>query len=366
MPFGLTNAPTYFMNLMNKVFMEELDKFVIVFINDILIYSQSAEEHGQHLRIVLGKLCDHQLYAKFTKCEFWLQKVSFLGHILTAEGVIVDPEKVIAVANWKRPASVTEIQSFLGLTGYYKRFIEGFSKITRPVTMLLQKDNKLQWINACERSFCELKRKLTTALVLVLPDIQKDFTIYCDASRQCLCCVLMQEERVVAYTSRQLKTHEQNCPTHDLELAVVVHTLKIWRHYLIGNKCEIYMDHKSLKYIFTQSDLNLKQRRWLELIKNYNLKIHYHPGKANIVVDALNRKAYCHHLVTQKLELCKEMRKLNLTIVPHSLNYNLTVHPVLYDQIKEAQKDDEELMKIKAQTGENKAPDFVSAIRGTH
>jgi hypothetical protein len=146
----------------------------------------------------------------------------------------------------------------------------------------------------------------------------------------------MQEGRVVAYASRQLKTHEQNYPTHDLELAVVVYALKIWRHYLIGNKCEIYMDHKSLNYIFTQPSLNLRQRRWLELIKDYNLEIHYHPGKANVVVDTLNLKAYCHHLVTQKPELCEEMRKLNLTIVPHSLNCNLTVHPVIDNQIKES------------------------------
>jgi hypothetical protein len=276
--------------------------------------------------------------------------VSFLGHILTTE-VVVDPEKVTAVANWKRPTFVTEIRSFLGLAGYYRRFIKGFSKIARPMTMLLQKNKKFKWTNACKRNFCELKRRLITAPVLVLPDIHKDFTIYCDASMQGLGCVLMQEGRVVAYASRQLKTHEQNYPTHDLELVVVVHTLKIWRHYLIGNKCEIYTDHKSLKYIFTQLNINLRQRRWLELIKDYNLEIYYHPGKANVVVDALSQKAYCHHLVTQKPELCEEMRKLNLTIVPCSLNYNLTVHPVLDDQIKEAQKNDEELMKIKAQTG---------------
>jgi hypothetical protein len=138
MPFGLTNAPAYFMNLMNKVFMEELDRFVIVFIDDILVYSRSAEEHGQHLKVVLKKLRAHQLYAKFSKCEFWLQKVNFLGHILAAEGVAVDPEKVTAVANWKRPTTVTEIRSFLGLAGYYRRFIEGFSKIAKPMTKLLQ------------------------------------------------------------------------------------------------------------------------------------------------------------------------------------------------------------------------------------
>jgi hypothetical protein len=196
---------------------------------------------------------------------------------------------------------------------------------------------------------------LTTTPVLTLPDTRKDFTIYGDASRRGLGCVLLQYGRVVAYASRQLKTHEQNYPTHDLELVAVVHALKIWRHYLIGNKCDIYTDHKSLKYIFTQSDLNLRKRRWLELIKDYNLEIHYHPSKANIVADAMSQKAYCHHLVTQESELCEEMQKLNLTIVPCFLNF---VHPILDDQIKEAQKDDAELMKIKAQTSENKTLDF--------
>jgi hypothetical protein len=229
-----------------------------------------------------------------------------LGHILTVEGVAMDPEKVTAVANWKRPTTVTEIQSFLRLAGYYRRFIEGFSKITRPMMKLQQKDQDFDWTNACERSFCELKKRLTTALVLILPNIHRDFTVYCDASRRGLGYVLMQEGGVVAYASRQLKTHKENYPTHDLELAAIVHALKIWRHYLIGNKCEIYTNHKSLKYIFTQPNLNLRQRRWLELIEDYNLEIHYHPGKTNVVADALSRKAYYHHLVAQESELCEE------------------------------------------------------------
>jgi hypothetical protein len=269
MSFGLTNAPAYFMNLMNKVFMDELDKFVVVFIDDILIYSKSIQEHEQHLRVVLEKLRIHRLYAKFSKCEFWLERVAFLGHILTAEGVAVDPEKVEAVSNWQRPTNVSEIRSFLGLAGYYRRFIEGFSKIARLMTELLKKVKKFAWIESCERSFQELKQRLTTAPVLTLPDIHRDFVIYCDASRQGLGCVLMQDGKVVAYASGQLRTHEQNYPTHDLELAAVVHALKIWRHYLIGNKCEVYTDHKSLEYIFTQPDLNLRQRRWLELVKDY-------------------------------------------------------------------------------------------------
>ncbi|MBJ4174438.1 Ty3/Gypsy family RNase HI domain-containing protein, partial [Salmonella enterica subsp. enterica serovar Typhimurium] len=167
----------------------------------------------------------------------------------------------------------TEVRCFLGLAGYYRRFIENFSKIAKPMTELLKKDQKFLWSNACEESFQVLKERLTTAPVLVLPDIHRSFDIYCDASRRGLGCVLMQEGKVVAYASRQLRPHELNYPTHDLELAAVVHALKIWRHYLIGNRCEVYSDHKSLKYLFTQPDLNLRQRRWLELIKDYDMGI---------------------------------------------------------------------------------------------
>jgi hypothetical protein len=201
---------------------------------------------------------------------------------------------------------VSEIRSFLGLAGYYQRFIEGFSKIARPMTELLKKEKKFNWTESCEKSFQELKRRLTTAPVLTLPDIQQDFVVYCDASRQGLGCVLMQDGKVVAYASRQLKPHEKNYPTHDLEFAAVVHALKIWRHYLIGNKCEIYTNHKSLKYIFTQPDLNLRQRRWLELVKDYNIEIHYHPGKANVVADALSRKSY-ERAVPKSTQLQEEM-----------------------------------------------------------
>jgi hypothetical protein len=168
--------------------------------------------------------------------------------------------------------------------------------------------------------------------VLTLPDIHRDFVIYCDASRQGLGCVLMQDGKVVAYASRQLRTHEQNYPTHDLELAAVVHALKIWRHYLIGNKCEVYTDHKSLKYIFTQPDLKLRQRRWLELVKDYNLEIHYHPGKANVVADALSRKSYG----PKDDHLREEMARLNVHIVPRGSSRVLNVQSTLEDRIREA------------------------------
>jgi hypothetical protein len=299
MSFGLTNAPAHFTYLMNSVFMPELDKFVVVFIDDILIYSKNEEEHAQHLRIVLTRLREHQLYAKFSKCAFWLEEIQFLGHVLSARGIAVDPSKVKDILEWKPPTTVHQVRSFLGLAGYYCRFIPDFSKLVKPITSLLKNETKFNWSSKCNEAFEHLKILLTIAPVLAQPDINKPFDVYCDASGSGLGCVLMQEGQVIAYASRQLRRHEEHYPTHDLELAAVVHALKIWRHYLLGNICHIYTDHKSLKYIFTQSELNMRQRRWLELIKDYELEIHYHPGKANVVADALSRKVSCHCLTVK-------------------------------------------------------------------
>src|SRR5207237_7858639 len=220
------------------------------------------------------------------------------------------------------------------------------------MTALLQKDAPFKWTEACEKSLQELKTRLTSAPVLVLPDIHKDFTVYCDASRQGLGCVLMQEGKVVAYASRQLKTHEENYPTNDLELAAVVHALKIWRHYLIGNKCELFTDHKSLRYIFTQQDLNLRQRRWLELIKDYDLDIQYHPGKANVVADDLSRKNYCNSIRGWQVEpqLVEAMQRLNLHVVDKDQINNLEIVPLLRAQITKAKLDDARVEAIKLQS----------------
>jgi hypothetical protein len=249
--FGLTNAPALFMDLMNRVFQPYLDKFVVVFIDDILVYSNSFEEHEEHLRQTLQTLRDHQLYAKLSKCEFWLKRVTFLGHVISVEGVFVDPQKVEAVLKWERPTSVTEIRSFLGLAGYYRRFIEGFSLIATPLTQLTRKNKKWVWLEECEKSFQELKRRLTTAPVLALPLGTEGFVVYSDASGKGLGCVLMQHGKVIAYASRQLKTHEVNYPVHNLELATVVFALRIWRHYLYGSRTQIFTDHKSLKYLMS-------------------------------------------------------------------------------------------------------------------
>jgi hypothetical protein len=208
------------------------------------------------------------------------------------------------------------------------------------MTELLKKAVKFVWSEACEKAFHTLRQHLTSASVLVQPDNSKPFEVFCDASGMGLDCVLMQEGRVIAYASRALRPHEINYPTHDLELAAIVHALKIWRHYLMGNCCNILTDHKSLKYIFTQSELNMRQIRWLELIKDYDLEVHYHPGKANVVVDALSRKVHCNHIELELVSdpLCEEMRRLNLEVVPQGSLYALTAESNLFDRIVTAQR----------------------------
>ncbi|GJY61082.1 putative reverse transcriptase domain-containing protein [Tanacetum coccineum] len=275
MPFGVTNALAVFMDLMNRVCRPYLDKFVIVFIDNILIYSKIREEHVEHLRLVLGLLEKEKLYAKFYKCEFWLKEVQFLGHVIIGNVIHVDPSKIEAVKNWKAPRTLTKVPSFLGLAGYYRRFIENFSKIAKSLTILTQKCKTFDWGEEQELAFQTLKDKLCNALVLALPDRPKDFVVYCDASGIGLGCVLMQRGKVIAYASRQLKIHETNYTTHDLELGAVVFALKIWRHYLYGTKCVIYMDHKSLHHIFSQKELNMRQRRWIELFSEYDYEFRY-------------------------------------------------------------------------------------------
>ncbi|WVZ76164.1 hypothetical protein U9M48_024161, partial [Paspalum notatum var. saurae] len=352
MSFGLTNAPAYFMQLMNSVFMDYLDK---------------RSEHEEHLRLVLRRPREHKLYAKFSKCEFWIDEVRFLGHVVSKGGIAVDPSKVSTVTNWKVPEIPKKVRGFLGLAGYYQRFIENFSKIAKPMTFLLEKDAEFKWTDTQQAAFDELKKRLTTAPMLTLPDQQKKFIVYCDASKDGLRCVLMQEGKVIAYGSRQLRKHEVNYPTHDLELAAVLHALKIWRHYLFGQRCEIYTNHKSLKYIFTQNELNMRQRRWLELIKDYDMEIHYHPGKANVVADALSRKSYANMALGFMMphELCEEFERLSLGFLHHTTAAAFEAEPTLEQEIREHQKDDEKLQEIRELLKLGKARHFREDEQGT-
>ncbi|WVZ97180.1 LOW QUALITY PROTEIN: hypothetical protein U9M48_042735 [Paspalum notatum var. saurae] len=338
---------------LRSVFMDYLDKFVVVFIDDILIYSKTEAEHEEHLRLVLQRLREHKMYAKFSKCEFWIDEVRFLGHVVSKGGIAVDPSKISTVTNWKVPEIPKEVRGFLGLARYYRRFIENFSKIAKPMTSLLEKDAEFKWTDAQQAAFDELKKRLTTAPVLTLPNQQKKFIVYCDAFRDGLGCVMMQEGKMIAYASRQLCKHEVNYTTHDLELEAV--------------RCEIYTDHKSLKYIFTQNELNIRQRRWLELIKDYDMEIHYHPGKANVVADALSRKSYVNIALGFQMphESCEEFERLNLGFLHHTTAAAFEAEPTLEQEIREHQKHDEKLQEIHVVLKIGKAPHFREYEWGT-
>ncbi|GKA43372.1 putative reverse transcriptase domain-containing protein [Tanacetum coccineum] len=266
MPFGLTNAPAVFMDLMNRLLKKE------------------------------------RLYAKFLKCDFWLDSVQFLGHVIDRSGVHVDPAKIEAIKSWAAPTTPTEVRQFLGLAGYYQEE---------------------------EEAFQTLKQKLCSAPILALPEGTEDFMVYCDASLKGYGAVLMQREKVIAYASRQLKVHEENYTTHDLELGAVVFALRLWRHYLYGTKCVVFTDHKSLRYILNQKELNLRQRRWIELLSDYDCEIRYHPGKANVVADALSQKGREKPLRVRALMM--------------------TVHNDLPKQIREAQGEAMKRKNVKAE-----------------
>ncbi|GKC15279.1 putative reverse transcriptase domain-containing protein [Tanacetum coccineum] len=270
MPFGLTNAPAVFMNLMNRVCKPYLDKFEIVFIDDILIYSKEKKEHEEHLKAILELLKKEKLYAKFSKCEFWISKVQFLGHVIDSRGIHVDPAKIESIKDSASPKTPTEIRQFLGLVGYYRRFIEGFSKIAKSMTKLTPKGIKFDWGEKEENAFQLIKQKLCSAPIMSLPEGSEGI-------------------------------HEKNYTTHDLELGSVVFALKIWRHYLYGTRYTVFTDHKSLQHILDQKELNMRQRRWLELLSDYDCDIRYHPGKANVVADALSRKEWIEPLRVRAL-----------------------------------------------------------------
>ncbi|KAA3473077.1 Integrase, catalytic core [Gossypium australe] len=284
-------------------------------------------EHTEHLRMVLQILRDEQLYAKFSKSEFWLREVRFWGHIVSGDGIQVDSSKISAIVDWKPPRNVTKVRSFLGLASYYGLFVKGFSMIATPMK--------------------RLKALLTEAPVLVQPEPGKEFVVYSDASLNGLGCVLIQEGKVIAYASRQLKPREKNYPTHDLELAAIVFALKIWRHHLYREKCRVFTDHKSLKYLMTQKELNLRQRRWLELIKDYELVIDYHPGKANMVADALSRKY---------LFVMRAMNTWMALLDDGSTLAELGARPLFLQEICEAQKDNNDFTKMNNDLRKNDLP----------
>ncbi|KAM0841708.1 hypothetical protein ACQ4PT_058840 [Festuca glaucescens] len=290
MPFGLTNAPSTFMRLMNEVLRAFIGRFVVVYFDDILIYSKSLEDHLNHLRAVFNALRDARLYGNLEKCTFCTNRVAFLGYVVTAQGIEVDPAKIEAIESWPQPKTVTQVRSFLGLAGFYRRFVKDFGSIAAPLNELTKKDVPFVWGDTQQEAFMILKDKLTHAPLLQLLDFNKTFELECDASGIGLGGVLLQEGKPVAYFSEKLSGPSLNYSTYDKELYALVRTLETWQHYLWPKEFVIHSDHESLKHIRSQAKLNRRHAKWVEFIESFPYVIKHKKGKDNVIADALSRR----------------------------------------------------------------------------
>ena len=323
MPFGLTNAPSTFQSLMNNIFQPYLRKFILVFFDDILIYSRSFSDHIHHLSIALQVLRENLLYAKSNKCFFGHSSIEYLGHVISSGGVYTDPQKVAAVRDWPTPITLKQLRGFLGLTGYYRRFVKDYGKIAKPLTDLLKKD-AFHWTEGSNQAFMALKQAMITAPVLALPNFSKEFIIETDASGQGIGAVLMQEGHPIAYISKALSDRFQTLSTYEKEMLAILMAIKKWESYLVDRHFVIKTDHQSLKYLLEQRVTTPTQQAWVAKLMQYDYEIRYKQGKENVAADALSR--------IQPAELFV----LSTTIL----------NTQLYDLIKESWGADPELQKI--------------------
>jgi hypothetical protein len=290
MPFGLTNAPSTFMKLMNHVLRVFIGKFVVVYFDDILVYNTNLDEHIEHLRCVLDVLRCEKLYANFKKCTFCMEKVVFLGYVVSTKGIEVDEEKVKAIKEWLTPKSITEIRSFHGLASFYRHFVKDFSNIAALLTEIIKKNVGFHWGSDQANAFATIKERLCSTLVLALPDFNKTFEIECDASGIGIGAVLMQDRRPIAFFNEKLSGAALNYPTYDKELYALVWALETWKNYLWPKEFVIHTDHESLKHLKSQGKLNKRHARWIEYIETFPYVVCYKQGKENIVADALSRR----------------------------------------------------------------------------
>jgi len=284
------------MRLMNEVLRAFIGRFVVVYFDDILIYSKSLDEHMDHLRAVFNALRDARLFGNLDKCTFCTDRVSFLGYVVTPQGIEVDETKIEAIKSWPVPQTVTQVRSFLGLAGFYRRFVKDFSTIAAPLHELTKKGVVFRWGKAHEESFCTLKDKLTHAPLLQLPNFGKTFELECDASGVGIGGVLMQEGKPIAYFSEKLHGPVLNYSTYDKELYALVRSLETWRPYLWPKEFVIHSDHESLKYLRSQNNLNRRHAKWVEFIESFPYIIKHKKGKDNVIADALSR---CYTMLSQ-------------------------------------------------------------------
>ncbi|XP_057755441.1 uncharacterized protein LOC130974589 [Arachis stenosperma] len=291
MPFGLTNAPATFCTLMNEIFRPYLDRFVVVYLDDIVVYSNTLEEHVEHLRTVFKILRENNLYVKKEKCSFARDEVHFLGHIIKGGTLCMDQGKVKAIKEWEPPNKISELRSFLGLANYYRRFIKGYSAKAAPLTDLLKKNHSWEWSKECQKAFDELKAGITEGLVLALPNYSKVFEVHTDASDYAIGGVLMQEGHPIAFESHKLNDTKRRYTVQEKEMTAVVHCLRTWRHYLLGSHFIVKIDNVATSYFQTQKKLSPKQARWQDFLAEFDFEFEYKSGKTNVVADALSRKA---------------------------------------------------------------------------
>jgi hypothetical protein len=291
MPFGLTNAPSTFQSLMNEIFKGLLRRYVLVFFYDILVYSKTWEEHLNHLREVLEILQTHQLFVRRDKCQFGQDTICYLGHVISRHGVAMDLEKISAIVKWPTPSSVKALRGFLGLTRYYRKFIQGYGSIAGPLTQLLKKD-AFEWTELAENAFSKLKQAMTTGPVLALPDFNKPFVVECDASGAGIGAVLMQDSRPIAFFSQALRGKNLARSTYEKEMIALIVAVQKWRPYLLGQQFIIRIDQKSLRYLLEQTITIEAQQKWLVKLMGYNFTIEYKKGLENSAVDSLSRKEH--------------------------------------------------------------------------
>lgn len=290
MPFGLSNAPSTFMHVMNQALHPFIGKFVVVYSDDILIFSKTLDDHINHLREVLRVLRRDQLFATFKKCEFGSDQVHFLGYIVSAKGLAVDPAKVEAIQSWLVPTTLSETRIFHGLASFYRRFVPQFSTLMAPLTDCIRREGSFLWTPEASHAFTIIKQKLSSAPILALPDFSHVFELHCDASKFGIGAVLSQRNRPIAFFNEKLSGARLRYSTYDVEFYAVVQAIKHWRHYLFHKEFVLFTDHDALKHLNSQDKVSSRHAAWVAYLQQFTFVIKHTSGVSNRVADALSRR----------------------------------------------------------------------------